>query len=525
MDLTRSSGLLLHITSLPSRFGIGDLGPNAYRFADVLAGAGQRVWQMLPVVPVAHSYSPYASPSTFAGNPLMISPERLLDEGLLHPEDLADGPDLPDHTVDFEHVIPYKRHLLERAFERFETRDDSAIRDAFDRFCQDQAAWLDDYALFTALKEAFDDRAWTEWPVALAHRHPEALAHARDEHARAVRMHAFWQFLFDRQWNALHAYCRDRGIAILGDVPIYVAHDSADVWAAPHLFFLDAAGNPTVVAGVPPDYFSETGQRWGNPLYRWDVMQADDYTWWTHRLRRAITLFGMIRLDHFRGFAAYWEVPAHEETAINGRWVGGPGAVLFERLEANLGRLPILAENLGIITDDVTALMKQFDFPGMAVLQFGFGGDTDNEHLPHNYTHHLVVYSGTHYNDTLLGWWTNAESTLNAETVAREQAYARHYLNLGPEAQDDLHWRCIRMLMASSASLVVTPVQDVLGLGSDARMNTPGTESGNWGWRLLPGQLDALSGDPARHLHALTRIFGRSVDKQRPIFLELSKKI
>ena len=517
MDLTRSSGLLLHITSLPSRFGIGDLGPNAYRFADVLAGAGQRVWQMLPVVPVAHSYSPYASPSTFAGNPLMISPERLAEEGLLFPEDLADRPDLPDDAVDFERVIPYKRHLLERAFNRFQTQDASAIQDAFDRFCREQAAWLDDYALFTALKEAFGDAAWTEWPEALAHRQPDALAQARAEHAQAVRMHQFWQFLFDRQWNALHTYCHDRDLTILGDVPIYVAHDSADVWAAPDLFFLDEAGNPTVVAGVPPDYFSETGQRWGNPLYRWDLMQAEAYAWWTARLRRAITLFDMIRLDHFRGFAAYWEVPSEEETAINGRWVDGPGAALFEQLEANLGRLPILAENLGIITDDVTALMRQFDFPGMAVLQFGFGGTTDSEHLPHNYTHHLVVYTGTHDNDTLVGWWMNAASTLNDEAVARERAYASHYLNLAPEAADDLHWRCIRMLMASSASLVVTPVQDVLGLGSDARMNTPGTETGNWGWRLLPTHLDTLADEPAQRLRTLTRTFGRAENKQPPV--------
>ena len=326
----------------------------------------------------------------------------------------------------------------------------------------------------------------------------------------------FWQYLFDRQWAALHSYCREKGIAILGDLPIYVAHDSADVWAHPELFFLTDTGNPTVVAGVPPDYFSETGQRWGNPIYRWDVMQANGFAWWTHRLQKALALFDLIRLDHFRGFAAYWEVPAEEETAINGRWMDGPGPALFEQMEINLGHLPILAENLGIITDDVTALMKQFDFPGMAVLQFGFGGDADSEHLPHNYTHHLAAYTGTHDNDTLVGWWTNDQSTLGAETVARERAYALQYLNLDPNDVQDLHWRCIRALMASSASLIVTPVQDVLGLGSRARMNTPGTVTGNWGWRLLPDQLDHLAGEPAARLRALTRIYGRTEDKQPP---------
>ncbi len=516
MDLTRSSGLLLHITSLPSRYGIGDLGPNAYRFADALAGASQRVWQMLPAVPVADSASPYASPSTFAGNPLMISPDHLINDGVLLPQDLNEVPDFPTNHVDFENVIPYKRQLLERAFERFAADEVSPLRDAFYQFCQDEASWLDDYALFTALKEAHDNAAWPSWPAPLAHREPEALAQAKVEHATAFQMHQFWQFLFDRQWKALHSYCRDRNIAILGDVPIYVAHDSADVWAAPHLFFLDDDGNPTVVAGVPPDYFSETGQRWGNPLYRWDVMQQDGYVWWIARLRKALALYDMIRLDHFRGFAAYWEVPASEETAINGVWVDGPGEDLFDKLEASLGPLPILAENLGIITEDVTALMNRFDFPGMAVLQFGFGGKTTSEHLPHSYSQHLVAYTGTHDNDTLVGWWMNAAGTLDADAVARERTYALQYLALDPDEIQDLHWRCIRMLMASAASLVVTPVQDVLGLGSSARMNTPGTDSGNWGWRLLPGYLDALTGTPSTRLRTLTQVYGRAEDKQRP---------
>jgi len=509
MDLSRSSGLLLHLTSLPSPFGIGDLGPAAYRFADVLAGAAQRVWQMLPVVPVAHSYSPYASPSTFAGSPLLISPERLVDDGLLHPDDVADLPAFPIHFVDFERVIPHKRRLLERAFDRFEAHAVPWMHDAFDAFCRAEAHWLDDYALFMALKEAHGDVLWTEWPDPLSHRDPDALDRARTDHARAIRQHQCWQFLFDRQWTALRAYCHHQRLTILGDVPIYVAHDSADVWAHPDLFYLDDARNPTVVAGVPPDYFSETGQRWGNPLYRWDLMQHDGFAWWTRRLQKALSLFDMIRLDHFRGFAAYWEVPADEETAINGRWVDGPGASLFEHLHAALGDLPILAENLGIITDDVTALIHQFDFPGMAVLQFAFGGGRTSVHLPHNYTRHLVAYTGTHDNDTLVGWWTQAAHTRTAEAVRRERAYALQYLNLDLDDIQTLNWRCIRLLMASVAALVVTPVQDVLGLGSRARMNTPGTETGNWAWRLLPDQLDRLAGEPAFRLRALTDIYGR----------------
>ena len=517
MDLIRSSGLLLHITSLPSRFGIGDLGPNAFRFADILAEAAQRVWQVLPVVPVAYSYSPYASPSTFAGNPLMISPDQLLAQGLLHPADVEDCPDWPDHTVDFEHVIPYKTTLLERAFGRFEALDASETHAAFDAFCQTEALWLNDYALFAALKEVFGDAVWTAWPAPLARRDPDALIQARAQHARAVRKHKFWQFLFDRQWKALHAYCHAKEIRILGDVPIYVSDDSADVWAAPHLFSLDDAGNPTVVAGVPPDYFSETGQRWGNPLYRWDLMQANGFAWWTRRLQKAMDLFDIIRLDHFRGFAAYWEVPADEETAINGHWVDGPGAALFEQLEAHLGPLPLLAENLGIITDDVTAIMKQFDFPGMGVLQFGFNGNTHSEHLPHTYPQHLVAYTGTHDNDTLVGWWTNSQNTLDADIVARERAYALQYLNLDPDDLGHLHWRCIRALMVSAAGLVVTPAQDVLGLGSRARMNTPGTVGDNWHWRLRPDQLDDLAGEPSARLRALTRIYGRAADLEVPV--------
>ncbi len=506
MDLPRSSGLLLHLTSLPSPFGIGDLGPQARRFVDFLETAGQQVWQMLPAVPVGQGFSPYASPSTFAGNPLFISPLRLHETGLLTDEDLQAIPPFPDDGIDVEHVVPYKLGLLDRAFDRFDAHAPDADREAFDRFRVEQAAWLGDYALFAALRDAFDGASWTDWPDGLAHRAPDALARAAAEHARTIRRHAFRQFLFHRQWHALRAYARAHGVRILGDLPIYVAHDSADVWAQPGLFSLDEAGRPTVVAGVPPDYFSATGQRWGNPLYRWDVMQQDGFAWWSRRLERALSLFDLLRLDHFRGFAAYWEVPADEETAIHGRWVEGPGPALFDAVVRRLGRLPILAENLGIITDDVTALMQRFGWPGMAVLQFGFGADAGSEHLPHNFTPGLVAYTGTHDNDTLVGWWT---STARSDA---ERIHARQYLDLAPDDDaDTVAWRCIRLLTASVARLAVFPVQDVLGLGAAARMNTPGRKTGNWTWRLRPG---ALTDEHARRLLSLARLYGRTPPRQ-----------
>ena len=511
MDLPRSSGVLLHITSLPSPFGIGDLGPSAYRFADLLAEAEQQVWQVLPLVPIGKGNSPYSSPSTFAGNPLLISPEVLLDNGLLRPEDLAERPIFSEDQVDFQQVISYKMDLLHRAFERFEQAGSKTDQEALTLFHDANAAWLDDYALFATLKAVHGKVPWTDWPAPLAQRKAKALAKARQQEAQAIRFHIFTQFLFHRQWKAFHTHCRERNIRILGDLPIYVAHDSADVWAHPDLFHLDTSGQPTVVAGVPPDYFSATGQRWGNPIYRWEVMQKQNFAWWTQRLERSFSLFDLLRLDHFRGFAAYWEVPAEEETAINGRWVDAPGHALFEQVEKTLGRLPLLAENLGIITDEVTALMNHFDFPGMAVLQFAFEADADMEFLPHNFTPDLVAYTGTHDNDTLIGWWTQAISTRDADAKARERAYARAYLNQDPADEHEIHWRCIRLLMGSVARLVITPLQDVLGLSSEARMNTPGTESDNWTWRL---RADQLTTEHIYRLKALTRIYGRSVVKE-----------
>ncbi len=501
MSRARSSGLLLHLTSLPSRFGIGDLGPAAYRFADFLAETGQRIWQVLPLGPAGYGGSPYSSPSTFAGNPLLISPECLAEQGLLTRAELDAFPALPEDRVDFGAVEPAKHRLLARAFERFEA--DASAEDVrrFEAFCAENADWLDDYALYMALKEAHDGCAWTDWPENLALRSSEALARARDEHARAVRRHTFWQYLFDRQWTALRRYGHERGIRFFGDIPIYVAGDSADVWAHQALFHLDEHGRPTVVAGVPPDDFSETGQRWGNPLYRWDRMRERDYAWWTRRFQHTLERVDLVRIDHFRGFAAYWEIPAADATAERGRWVDGPGADLFTTLERELGELPVVAEDLGLITPDVIALRDRFGFPGMAVLHFAFGAGPTSEYLPHNYRRNVVAYTGTHDNNTTRGWWAGDDLSPQA------RAYARAYLGLDDEPPADIHWRCIRTVMASVADRAIFPLQDVLGLGAEARMNHPGHDDGNWTWRYRRG---ALTDAVADRLAALTYVYGRT---------------
>jgi 4-alpha-glucanotransferase len=497
----RASGILLHITSLPSPYGIGDLGSAAYDFADFLARTNQRLWQVLPLGPVGFGNSPYSSPSTFAGNPLLISPEPLLEHGLLTQDDLAPLRALPDDHVDYERVKPRKRAVLRTAYERF--RDDpTAVSEAdLGQFRSDQASWLDDYALYAALKEAHDGAPWTEWPAPLVRRDPDALAQAREAHADAIRRRVFWQYLFHRQWTALQSYCHARDIRLFGDLPIYVARDSADVWAHQELFELDEDGRPTAVAGVPPDYFSPEGQRWGNPLYRWDRMAANGYRWWIDRMRRTLERVDLVRLDHFRGFDAYWEIPAHAETAVKGEWRDGPGAAFFEALTDAFGSLPVVAEDLGVITDSVEALRDEFDFPGMAVMQFAFEDDPSNEFLPHNYHRNLVAYSGTHDNNTTEGWWANDLSP----TAARD--YARYYMNLDAMDTPSVHRQVIRLLMASVADRVVIPLQDVLGLGADARMNTPGQPTGNWTWRVTPDQMTEAA---ETHLRTLTRTYGRA---------------
>jgi 4-alpha-glucanotransferase len=500
---SRSSGILLHITSLPSRYGIGDLGPSAHRFVDFLSRTEQRIWQILPLGPVGYGASPYSSTSTFAGNPLFISPDRLVDDGWLSQETVEGAPDFPAGRVDYDAVTRFKRQLLRSAFERFETDASEDDVHRFDAFCTRNDTWLDDYALYATLKEVHDQSAWMDWPSPLALRDAEALDEARGEHARTVRKHKFWQYLFNRQWTDLHEYCARRDIRLFGDVPIYVAEDSADVWANQDLFQLDENGRPTVVAGVPPDDYSDTGQRWGNPLYRWDVMADRDYAWWRRRVAHILERVDFVRVDHFRGFASYWEIPAHESTAENGRWVDGPADDLFHALRDEIGTLPVVAEDLGLITPDVTALRDRFDFPGMAVLHFAFGNGPSSSYLPHNYRPNTVAYTGTHDNNTTHGWW-------NGDTLSPSaRQFARDYLNLPPDEDPEMHWQCIRFLMASVADRVIVPLQDVLGLGGGARMNNPGGGTDNWSWRYTDG---ALTDDIADRLTTLTRVYGRALD-------------
>ena len=505
--LERASGILLHPTSLPGRFGVGTLGADARRFADMLAVAHQRIWQVLPLGPTGFGDSPYQCLSAFAGNPLLIDLDTLVDMGLLDGADLAQVPEFPRDTVDFGAALYYKRRLLTRVADTFARRASPAIRDASDAFCDAHASWLDDFALYAAVKQAHDQRAWVEWEPAIAAREPAALDTWRRRLAPEVHAAKLAQFLFFEQWHALRAYCRARGVAIMGDAPIFVAHDSADVWTSREQFQLGPDGRPAVVAGVPPDYFSATGQLWGNPLYRWDVMAADGYRWWIARLQATFDLFDLVRLDHFRGFEAYWEIPGGATTAIDGRWVTGPGAALFDAVRGALGDLPIIAENLGVITPEVEALRHRFGFPGMAILQFAFGTDPQAPTFrPHNLARDVVAFTGTHDNDTIVGWWTATDtghSTRTPDDVARERQYAQRYL--GAEGQD-IHWAFIRAALASVAKLTIFPLQDVLGVGSEGRMNVPARPTGNWRWRCRW----ELATEPAmRRLADLTEIYDR----------------
>jgi 4-alpha-glucanotransferase len=505
MRFARSSGILLHPSSLPGPWGIGDLGPAAYQFVDFLAASGQSLWQILPLGPTGYGDSPYQAFSASAGNPLLVSLDQLIRRGLLSYEEVVEaavGHDLGIDTVNYGEVIAFKLPLLHRSYERLRQGVAPELAAAFAEFAAAQAGWLDDYALFMALKDVHGGQPWNTWSPALRARKAAALAEARSEHAHSIEVQKFLQFLFFQQWLPLKAYANERGISIIGDAPIFVAYDSADVWASPELFFLDEEGAPTVVAGVPPDYFSATGQRWGNPLYRWDRMARDGYAWWVARLRAAFTQVDMLRLDHFRGFAAYWEVPATQETAINGRWVKGPGPALFARLEQELGGLAIIAEDLGLITPDVHALREQFDFPGMTVLQFAFDGDPENVYLPHNHTKNSVVYTGTHDNNTTVAWFSSLDEG------ARDQVRAY----LGRDG-GDIAWDLMRAAMMSVADIVVTPFQDVLRLGGDARMNTPGLLGQNWGWRF---RAEALNESVAGGLRFLTSVYGRLPSHLRP---------
>jgi 4-alpha-glucanotransferase len=490
----RSAGILLHPTSLPGPFGAGDLGPQTLVFLDWLQASGQKLWQVLPLNPPGYGNSPYGCLSSFAGNPLLISPELLAADGLI-PDGIA-APDLPADRVDFEAAIAWKESLLRQSFEHFEKQTPVELQQDFEQFVESaaNAEWLDDWGLFMALKSVYGGREWTSWDADVALREPAALADARNQFYGEIRYHQYVQWLFFRQWNAVREAAHTRGIRIVGDVPIYVAHDSADAWSHRELFQLDAAGNPAVVAGVPPDYFSADGQRWGNPLYRWDAMAADAFAWWISRIRANLRMVDVVRLDHFRGFAAYWEIDATEPTAKNGRWVAGPGRALFDALRTALGDLPLVAEDLGFITKDVDELRLAARIPGMKILQFAFE-ETDSPHLPHRYDCHTVVYTGTHDNDTARGWYAQASE--------QERTNARAYLGC---AAEQIEWGMIRCAYTSVANTAIIPLQDVLGAGSEARMNRPGEGKGNWAWRFLAGALTARA---AKELKELARVAGR----------------
>ena len=474
----------MHPTSLPSAGGIGYLGREAYAFVDFLAAGKQKLWQVLPLSPPGYGNSPYSATSAFAGSPLLISLERLAERGWIEPQKLSVLEGQPraavlQKPVDYEKVRATKMPLLREAARTFLRQHNGADRRRYEGFRQENIWWLDDYVFFEALRERFHNAPWNQWPRELAHREPGALDRTGRELAEDLDIRRVIQFAFFELWRALHQYCRGKGVRIIGDVSIFVSYDSADVWTHPDIFHLDGDRNPYVVAGVPPDAFSETGQRWGNPLYRWDVLKQRGYDWWIQRMRWATQMCDILRLDHFRGFEAYWEIPASEPTAVNGRWVKGPNDDLFNGLRAALGVLPFIAEDLGFITPEVHALRERLQIPGMRVMQFGFGNRGAHIYLPHRFIPNTVVYTGTHDNDTTAGWW-------KSWATEEEKRAVRAYLG---ESGDGVHWDFIRAATASVADLCVIPLQDVLGLGSEARMNVPSRSEGNWTWRFASGSL------------------------------------
>ncbi len=495
MEQYRASGILLHPTSLPGPDGIGDLGPEAFRWVDFLQQSGCQFWQVLPLGPTGYGDSPYQCFSAFAGNPYLISGTTLLDQGLLEPEDLTDRPSFPLEKVDYGRVIQWKLTLLNRAYQHFAAGSRVDLRSEFETFKSTEQHWLTPFATFMAIKTEYNLVAWNNWPEGLRLRDPKALEAFKKGHLDQIEQQAFAQFLFYRQWQAVRDYAHQKGIRIIGDIPIFVAYDSADVWVHKDLFHLDDKGLPEVVAGVPPDYFSETGQLWGNPLYRWDVHKAQGYEWWAQRIQAVLNQVDIVRLDHFRGFEAYWEIPYGNETAVEGRWVNGPGSDFFRAVQQKLGDLPIIAEDLGVITDAVTKMRTDFNLPGMKILQFAFATDPDDDFLPHNYPVQCVAYTGTHDNNTTRGWYDAAP--------AREQDFCRRYL---ARSGQDIAWSMIRVLWRSTAAWVLAPMQDFLSLGEWARMNYPGNPSGNWVWRMHP---NAINEGLIQRLHETNYLYGR----------------
>ncbi|MDO8283002.1 MAG: 4-alpha-glucanotransferase [Thermodesulfovibrionia bacterium] len=498
--MRRGSGILLHVTSLPSAYGIGDLGPAAYLFADFLAEAGQSCWQILPLTPICPAYgnSPYSSFSAFAGNHLLISPELMARDGFLAEHEIQNPPAFPKGRVDYQKVTEYKDAIFSLAFEK--NKDRLSHHHDFQNFCRENSDWLEDYSLFISIKKEYDGIDWSKWPEELRDRNEDALSEWAGRSGDMILKLKFLQYLFFRQWQSLKDHCECRGIKILGDIPIYVNYDSSDVWANPGIFILDEEKKPSLVAGVPPDYFSETGQLWGHPLYNWDALKESGYSWWIKRIEHNMKLLHLFRLDHFRGFVGYWAVKAGEKTAVNGRWIAAPAEDFFNTLLKHFPQLPIIAEDLGIITPDVTEIMKKFGFPGMKVLLFAFGQDiATNPYAPHNHTKNCVAYTGTHDNNTIKGWFKNE---VDAEGKQRISDYIGH-----KASSRTIHSDFIRLAMMSVADTVIIPMQDILGLGEKDRMNIPGITTGNWEWRLSEEAIEPLL---IKKLKYMTKLYGRS---------------
>jgi 4-alpha-glucanotransferase len=500
MIFQRASGILLHPTSLPSPFGIGDIGPEAYRWVNFLASTGCSLWQILPLGPTGYGDSPYQCFSAFAGNPLLISPELLHKDGLIGKDHLEKYQGLPSDPVDFGTVIPYKYTILNQAYQLFETQGTQQQKEDFAAFRNRESTWLNDFSLFMAIKESRGGGPWKDWPEPFRKRNSKVLNDFKEKNQRSIDRHSFLQFLFFRQWSNLLDYAHKKDIKIIGDIPIFVAHDSADVWAHPELFFLDEDRNPTVVAGVPPDYFSPTGQLWGNPLYNWDTHKKDGYGWWISRFRAVLSMVDIVRLDHFRGFAGYWEIPAEEKTAVKGEWIQGPGKHFLSSVQEVLGELPIIAEDLGVITEDVEDMRVSFKLPGMKILVFAFDSDHSNIFLPHNYTRDYAVYTGTHDNDTVLGWYNRVNES--------ERDFTRKYLACDGH---DISWDLIRTAWSSVGIIAIAPLQDFLSLDNKARMNYPSTLGGNWVWRM---PLDALNEPLRARISEMNTLYGRCSKKR-----------
>lgn len=496
--MERSCGILMHVTSLPSSYGVGDMGETAYRFVELLGRARQHVWQVLPLHPVesAHANSPYSSSSAFAGNRLLICPDQLAADGIITHEDIGAVPPFPADQVDYNAVVAFKDRILAKGWERFRG---NGHRTAFDEFCRDHAGWLDDFTLFVVIKRAHERKPWSEWPTDLRDREPAALERFRSEHTDEIECVKFEQFLFFRQWTKLKHYANEHNVQIFGDIPLYVNYDSADTWSSPGDFKLDENRKPTVVAGVPPDYFSKTGQLWGNPVYDWEKLRADGFGWWLRRMEHMFRLYDIVRIDHFRGLVAFWEVPASHKTAVDGAWVEAPVDDFLSALTDHFPELPVVAEDLGTITDDVREVMKRYSLPGMKILQFAFGEDNpEHPYLPHNFDENAVVYTGTHDNNTVAGWFAEE---------ANDEDRRRLFEYIGEDVPaDQIHWALMRLAVNSDARLAILPMQDILGLPASARMNTPATRDRNWSWRLTPEQFEAA---PVDGLAELVQASGR----------------